>query len=87
MTTERYEHAATPLPKNQVLISGGYDNTNTFATAEIYNPLTQSFEQTGEMASPRRVFSSISLVHGEVLVAGGLTGGRSVTNTVEIYHP
>jgi hypothetical protein len=87
MSTKPFEHAATLLCNKMVLISGGYDNTNTFQTAEIYNPLTRSFGQTGSMAIPRRGFSSIELENMEVLVAGGLTGGTSVTNTAEIYHP
>lgn len=87
MSMKRFEHAATLLCNNTVLISGGYDNTNTFQIAEIYNPLTRSFGQTGSMALPRRVFSSIELENMEVLVGGGLTGGTSVTNAAEIYHP
>lgn len=84
MTTHRHGHSQTLLASGQVLIAGG-----SFNSAELYDPLTQTFTATGSMASWRENFGSALLPNGKVLVAGGnpTTSCAGATADAEIYDP
>ena len=76
--------SATLLPDGQVLIAGGEDaNFNRLSSAELYNPATGTFTQTGSMTTARLGQSATLLADGQVLVAGG-TGA---TAAAELYNP
>jgi hypothetical protein len=91
MNSARQAHHADLLPNGRVLISGGLDGTNNaLASAEIYDPVADTFTPTGPMTTARGNHSSALLYTGQVLVAGGLTGpgnGLVVTATAELYNP
>jgi hypothetical protein len=61
LTENRCYHSATLLPNGQVLIAGGWDYIQPpvgfiiteIATAELYDPSTQTFSATASMTSPR----------------------------------
>jgi len=54
MSSGRDFHLSQTLPDGRVLIAGGVNSAfSTIATAEIYNPATQSFTPTGNMSIPR----------------------------------
>src|SRR5438094_87622 len=55
------------------------------ASAEVYDPATQTWTPTGNMAIPREHHTATLLGDGTVLVAGG--DSRPATATAEIYHP
>jgi uncharacterized protein (TIGR03437 family) len=84
MAVARYAHYAVLLGTGQVLVGGGYPS----ATAELFDPSTESFALTGIMTIARGGASATLLQSGQVLVAGGFTGGGpAVTNTAELYDP
>jgi Kelch motif protein/galactose oxidase-like protein len=84
----RVSHTATLLRDGRVLIVGGRgDRVN--AIAELYDPKTESFTDTGSLAAPRYKHTAGLLPDGRVLVAGGSderdwTGNLS---SAEIYDP
>src|SRR4051794_7047971 len=57
MSIARYAHKAATLPDGRVLIAGGHtvsgSITSMTASAEIYDPATRSFSQTGSLATAR----------------------------------
>lgn len=85
LVTARVNDTATLLANGKVLITGGF-NTVGLATAELYDPATESFSATGSMGTAR-VAHTATLLNtgantGKVLVAGG-----SGLSSAEIYDP
>ena len=73
MAAPRTNHTATLLPDGRVLVVGGVRDNNTItSTAEIYDPGTVSFIQTGSMVDGRYSHSATLLGDGRVLVVGGV---------------
>lgn len=84
MTAARSFATATLLPSGKVLIAGGEGCSDpkhcsgvaggawldTLATAELYDPDTGRFSETGSMAAPRASATATLLSDGEVLLAG-----------------
>ncbi|HEX5411147.1 MAG TPA: kelch repeat-containing protein [Terriglobia bacterium] len=83
----RYAHTATLLPNGKVLIAGGISinvdgsSGNLVASAELFDPATETFTATGPMSSARAGHIATLLNNGTVLV----TGGRNAT--AEVYDP
>jgi len=69
-------HQAALLRDGKVLLMG--------YTAEIYDPDTQQFHVTGQMAKSRQAGAAAVLPDGLVLVTGG---SKPVTNSAEIWNP
>lgn len=94
LATSRAEHTATVMSDGRVLIVGGYTlpggggglvSTNT---AEIFDPSTNTFSDTGTLQTDRGDHASVALTGGRVLVTGGsrLLGGVTTDlDTAEIY--
>ncbi|MBV9073851.1 MAG: hypothetical protein JOZ10_09485 [Acidobacteria bacterium] len=93
-------HTATLLSNGKVLIAGGngFDGYPTWltptATAELYDPASSTFSNTGSMAVGRTCHTATLLPDGRVLITGGSansgTGASTSTVTlasVEIYDP
>ena len=76
MSTPRTFHSAALLNSGalagDVLIAGGF-NYGPLASAEIFNPVTESFKTTGSLHFARLVHTSTRLNDGQVLIAGGET--------------
>ena len=81
MATPYSGAAAILLNSGKVLIAGG---GNSFA--ELYDPATGLFTQSGAMVNPRDSFTATLLQNGKVLFAGGLIG-NAVSSSAEIYNP
>jgi hypothetical protein len=88
MSEPRIWHSATLLASGQVLITGGFNvSGESIATAEIYDPATDSFMATATMNESRARHTSTLLGNGTVLVAGGLGGGYGRHGSADIYDP
>jgi hypothetical protein len=88
MVYARSGHCASLLPDGRVLIVGGGDaNANFFKTAEVFDPVMQSFSTTGNLNQARRGASATLLPNGKVLIAGGQDSGGTLLSSSELYDP
>ena len=99
MSSPRHSHHATLLPDGRVLVTGGTDRPGVFngradgiLAAELWDPVTGSFEPAAPMAAPRHFQSAAVLLHdGRVLVAGGAFGSNpddaTFASSGQIYSP
>ena len=97
MTATRIGHTATLLANGEVLLTGGYIDWKlgslpveigyeTMNSAEIYDPISDSFVKTDPMNVTRLWHSATSLPDGSVLIAGGI-GADWTLASAEIYKP
>lgn len=80
-TRQPYEEA-TRLLNGKVLVAGGFNSPFTTApphlnTAEVYDPLTETWTPTGLLRDRRLYQSQTLLPSGQLLAAGGLAGGNA----------
>jgi WD40 repeat protein len=90
MNAGRAAHTATLLPDGKVLVAGGFRQEGTseipIASAETYDPQTNTFNQIGNMNEARSGHTATLLPNGLVLIAGGW-GQDGRTSTTELYDP
>jgi hypothetical protein len=91
MITPRSLHTATLLPDGKVLITGGSlrapgSQDSILASAELYDPRTDTFSLTGTMTLARESATATLLNNGKVLIAGGFQSGVWLPNA-ELYDP
>jgi hypothetical protein len=87
MSAQRSLHSATGLVDGRVLVAGSDVSAAAGKTADIYDPGTNSWASTGEMATDRYRHGAALLPCGEVLVAGGVTVFGTVLKSAERYNP
>jgi Cadherin-like domain/Galactose oxidase, central domain/Kelch motif len=92
LATPRYGHSATLLNSGLVLVAGGCCDSaqpalTSLTSAELYNPATGSWTQTGSMLATRGSNAASLLADGTVLVAGGLFYRTGTFTSAEIYNP
>lgn len=95
LATGRGGHTVTKLQDGRVLVCGGADvNLVVLGSAELYDPLTDSWTATGAMTSVRAGHTASLLPDGRVLIVGGTTdvsdpliGATSALKTTEFYDP
>jgi hypothetical protein len=84
------------LPNGHVLAAGGYfafKSFNPLASAELYNPGTETWTTTLGLATARSAHTATLLLNGQVLIAGGTvvaTGGFNGAiplASAELYNP
>src|SRR5215831_5703707 len=89
MTTPReYGHTATLLLNGKVLIAGGSSsrqNPGQRASAELFDPTTNTFTPTGDRTTGRVGHTATLLPDGRVLIVGGTNMG--FLGTAELYDP
>ena len=88
MRYARQAHAATRLASGTVLVTGGFASV-ILAHADLYDPATGLFADTGDMVNPRQNHTSSLLNDGRVLLTGGHggVGGGTPLATAELYDP
>jgi len=85
----RYTHNSILLSNGLVLVMGGQSSQGFFdcmASAELYNPNTRTWSETGNMSNKRCWPAASLLRNGQVLVAGGQDRETRFTST-ELYNP
>ena len=87
MNAARHGATATLLNNGKVLIAGGIASNSQvrLATAELYDPATNTFSYTGSMHVARDVASAVKLPNGNVLICGGGDGSGVSLDSSEIY--
>jgi hypothetical protein len=99
MHHSRAFQSATLLSDGQVLIAGGFSIEVAFTpppphlihppfltSAELYNPRTGHWSETGSLHTSRAAQMATLLRNGRVLVAGGENEGGAI-NSAELYNP
>ena len=97
ITTSRGEHTPTLLPAGEVLITGGWipgtlpvpegvENLISLATAEIYDPATETFTAIANMNHPRGSHTATLLPNGHVLVVGGSFALTTLTGEIVTHR-
>jgi hypothetical protein len=84
MSVVRFKHSAEGLPDGRIILIGGSNVMmwdGRYASAEIFDPATGRFTQTGRLNAARYKIRDavVGLHNGKILVAGG---GRA-----EVYDP
>lgn len=88
LNSGRQLHSLTALPDGKVLAAGGQlsgGSDFTTATAELFDPMTGKWHETGSMITARSMHTATLLQSGRILVVGGQE--PSAENSAEIYDP
>jgi hypothetical protein len=92
MSQNRVEMEATLLPNGKMLVDAGSaqdeDATTASLTAEIYDPVSNTFSSAGSNAFPR-LYHNVQLLlpDATVLLTGGNPAQGVFENHIEIYQP
>jgi N-acetylneuraminic acid mutarotase/HEAT repeat protein len=88
----RNGYTITLLTNGQELITGGYIHTDVLtasnrflASAQLYDPVTGKWSETGEMKTARNSHTATLLRDGRVLVAAGTDSKGHALGTAELY--
>ncbi|MFE2143604.1 Kelch repeat-containing protein [Streptomyces sp. NPDC059456] len=97
MAGPRNGHSATVLGDGRVLVAGGQrprsrQDMLTLASAEVFDPVHETWLATGAMTVPRWGHLAVPLPGGRVLAVGGLVsttrhGGAPAVGLCEVYDP
>ncbi|HAH08275.1 MAG TPA: hypothetical protein DCM05_17405 [Elusimicrobia bacterium] len=86
MKDPRYDYTLTELTDGKVLAVGGW-HRGVHATAELFDPSSNQWSHTGNLAVTRYMHSAVRLADGRVLVLGGSYGVSGYAKTTEVYTP
>jgi len=88
----RARHTATLLANGQVLVVGGLNDSQSASftvtdTAELYDPVTETWSRTGRLNWARSSHTATLLPSGRILIVGGSTEAFEILRTAEVYDP
>jgi N-acetylneuraminic acid mutarotase len=87
MANARQGHTATLLSNGKVLVAGGLGSSGILASAELYDPTTNSWSATNNSLAAARIDHTATLLpDGKVLVAGGFGNGSPLASA-QLYDP
>jgi|GEM_PF-1129171 len=89
MTTARTTFTMINITSNRLLVAGGGTLANlsaTTATAEIYNPSSNTFANTDSLDVARAGHTATLLATGSVVVTGGSTTGATCLDSAEVWN-
>jgi large repetitive protein len=78
--------ACATLLDGTVLVMGGDDGSGALSTAEIFNPITQTWKATGSLNAAREGHQAVINGWGAVWVAGG-TNASGIVAALEEFDP
>ncbi|MEP6994910.1 MAG: putative Ig domain-containing protein, partial [Acidobacteriota bacterium] len=91
LLTARESHTGTRLSDERFLEAGGQTLllavTTPIASAEIYDPVSNTVGATGTLVAPRQIHTGTPLSDGTVLLAGGTGSSATVLSTAEVFYP
>lgn len=94
MSEARFDHTATLLSNGTVLVVGGrsgeFRSGRSLASAEIYDPASDTWRPAAPLATAREFHTATRLADGRVLVIGGrrqVSTTWSALASAEIYDP
>ena len=67
-----------------VLVAGGFNGTE-LASAELYDPASGTWTDTGSLNTARFIHTATLLPNGKVLVAGGFGSNGFALASAELY--
>ena len=90
LNVPRQRHTATLLSDGRVLVVGGAggmgNNAASLDSAEIFDPMTGTWQEVAPMSQPRVEHTATLLADGRVLVVGGYDGDEHLASA-ELYNP
>jgi N-acetylneuraminic acid mutarotase len=97
LNTARERHTMSLLPNGKVLAAAGFLNFNNGQstgqvtnTAELYDPATGTWSNTGNLNTGRAYHTVTLLPNGNALIVGGfnmVNGFPNITDSAELYDP
>jgi hypothetical protein len=91
MIEARNSPRATLLRDGGVLVTGGEGVKDgqfvNIASAELFDPKTNTFRPTGSMEVDRYAHATVRLLDGRVLVLGGVDDQKQVLASAEVFDP
>ncbi|CAF4405873.1 unnamed protein product, partial [Adineta steineri] len=76
-------HTASVLSNGLVLVTGGWNSSTVYNSAELYNQSTGTWTTSSKMNNAREWHTASVLSNGKVLVTGG--SNNAVLNSAELY--
>jgi len=73
------------LSDGRVLVAGGAGNAGVLSSAEMYDPATGTWSQTGSMSQARDEHAAVLLPNGRVLATAGIAQLDRFSD--ELYDP
>lgn len=79
--------SSVKLSNGKIMIIGGYDGQNVISNTALYNPITNSWEESAHLPSPRAGHTSFLLSDNKIIVIGGGDNLGNFYLSSEIYDP